>query len=66
LDDCKPRGGEKSKDVFRKIALETNVEIEISTSKNIDLTFLVRGKKVNVDQAKLKIIAFFQTQVNYL
>jgi hypothetical protein len=66
LDECKPRGGEKYKDVIRKIAIETNVEVEISISKNIDLTFLVRGKRVNVDQAKLKIIAFFQTQVNYL
>ncbi|XP_025416167.1 vigilin-like [Sipha flava] len=28
----------------------------------MESTFLVRGKRVNVDQAKLKIIAFFQTQ----
>jgi hypothetical protein len=66
LDECKQYEEEKSKDVYRKIATETNVEIEVSISKNMNLTFLVRGKKVNVDQAKDKIIASFQTQVNYL
>ncbi|XP_025421486.1 vigilin-like [Sipha flava] len=62
LDECKQYEEEKSKDVYRKIATETNVEIEVSISKNMNLTFLVRGKKVNVDQAKDKIIASFQTQ----
>jgi hypothetical protein len=66
LDECKQCGEVKSKDLYRKIATETNVEIEISSSKNMELTFLVRGRRVNVDQAKHKIIASFQTQVNYL
>lgn len=57
---------EKAKRIYRKIGIENGVEIEISKSKNMDLTFVVRGKRVNVDQAKRSIIACFQTQVNYL
>lgn len=56
---------EKFKQVYKKIAKETKVEIEISISKNMDLTFLISGNRVNVDQAKCRIIATFQNQVNY-
>lgn len=32
----------------------------------MNLTFLVRGKELDVVEAKRRIIASFQTQVNYM
>lgn len=46
-----------------QISKETGATIEISTSKDKSLTFLISGKKNNVIEAKRKVLTNFQTQV---
>lgn len=46
-----------------QISKETGATIEISTSKDKSLTFLISGKKKNVIEAKNKVLTNFQTQV---
>ncbi|KAK7600960.1 hypothetical protein V9T40_008401 [Parthenolecanium corni] len=47
-----------------QISKETGAAIEISTSKDKSLTFLISGKKNNVIEAKRKVLTNFQTQAN--
>ncbi|XP_025411910.1 vigilin-like [Sipha flava] len=54
---------EKCKKVYIKIGKEYNVGMEIFISKTMDLTLLISGNRVNVEQAKQKIIACDQTQI---
>lgn len=63
-DNSEKFGEGESKRICSQITRETGAEIEISTSKNMNLTFLVRGKVADVVEAKRRIIASFQTQVN--
>jgi hypothetical protein len=42
---------------------ETGAHIEISSSKDMSLTFLVTGKQNAVLEARRKILTHFQTQV---
>ncbi|KAL1137858.1 hypothetical protein AAG570_009554 [Ranatra chinensis] len=46
------------------IMKDTGAHIEISTSKDMSLTFLVTGKHDNVLEARRKILSTFQTQAN--
>lgn len=43
---------------------DTGARIEISSSKDQSLTFLVTGKQNEVLEARRKILTHFQTQVN--
>ncbi|VVC39754.1 K Homology domain,K Homology domain, type 1 [Cinara cedri] len=61
-DNSEKFGEGESKRICSQITRETGAEIEISTSKNMNLTFLVRGKVADVVEAKRRIIASFQTQ----
>ncbi|XP_050546345.1 vigilin [Daktulosphaira vitifoliae] len=61
-DNSEKFGEGESKRICSQITRETGAEIEISTSKNMNLTFLVRGKEADVVEAKRRIIASFQTQ----
>ncbi|XP_022182851.1 vigilin [Myzus persicae] len=61
-DNSEKFGEGESKRICSQITRETGAEIEISTSKNMNLTFLVRGKEDHVTEAKRRIIASFQTQ----
>jgi hypothetical protein len=45
------------------IMKETEAHIEISSSKDMSLTFLVTGKQNAVLEARRKILTHFQTQV---
>jgi hypothetical protein len=45
------------------IMKETGAHIEISSSKDMSLTFLVTGKQNAVLDARRKILTHFQTQV---
>lgn len=56
---------EASKRICSQITREIGVEIEIYSSKNMNLTFVVRGKDEKVAKAKRRIIASFLTQVNF-
>jgi len=58
------REGE-SKRICSQITRETGAEIEMSISKNMNLSFLVSGREDCVFEAKRKIIASFQTQVKF-
>lgn len=64
-DNSEKFGEGESKRICSQITRETGAEIEISTSKNMNLTFLVRGKEDHVTEAKRRIIASFQTQVKF-
>lgn len=47
-----------------QIMTETGVHIEISSSQDMSLTFLVTGKQDQVLDARRRILAAFQTQVS--
>lgn len=46
-----------------QISKETGAKIEISTSKDKSLTFLITGKSNSVQEARRKVLTNFQTQV---
>lgn len=48
----------------KTIMKETNTIIEIATSKDQSLTFLITGKQNQVLEAKRRILTTFQTQVS--
>lgn len=49
--------------ICSQIIRETGAEIEMFTSKNMNLTFIIKGKKANVIEAKRRFIEKFQIQV---
>lgn len=65
-DINKKSGKVETQRICSRITKETGVKIEISSSKNMELSFLVMGKVANVVEAKRRIVASFQTRVNYL
>lgn len=50
----------------KTIMKETNTIIEIASSKDQSLTFLITGKQNQVLEAKRRILTTFQTQVRFV
>lgn len=63
FDQSDKFGERESIQTCQTIMKETNTIIEIATSKDQSLTFLITGKQSQVLDAKRKILALFQTQV---
>lgn len=57
-------GENESKHLCANIMKETGAHLEISTGKDLSLTFLVSGKQHEVMEARRKILSNFQTQAS--
>ena len=64
LDHSDKFGERESSQTCAIIMKETGAKIEISSSKDQSLTFLVTGKQNEVLEARRKILVHFQTQVS--
>lgn len=62
-DHSEKFGESESLRTCAQISKETGARIEISTSKDKSLTFLITGKMQNVQEARRKVLINFQTQV---
>lgn len=63
LDHSEKFGEGESVQICGNIMKDTGAHIEISSSKDQSLTFLVTGKQNEVLEARRKILTHFQTQV---
>lgn len=66
LDHSEKFGEGESLQICAMIMKETGAHIEISSSRDQSLTFLVSGKQNEVLEARRKILTHFQTQVGRL
>lgn len=64
MDHSDKFGEGESKRTCQLIMKDTGAHIEISSSKNQSLTFLVTGKNLDVIEARRRILQTFQTQAN--
>lgn len=64
LDHSEKFGEGESVQICAQIMKDTGAHIEISSSKDQSLTFLVSGKQNDVLDARRKILGHFQTQVS--
>lgn len=65
LDHSEKFGEGESVQICAQIMKDTGAHIEISSSKDQSLTFLVSGKQNDVLDARRKILGHFQTQVGF-
>ncbi|XP_065210627.1 vigilin-like isoform X2 [Planococcus citri] len=63
-DHSEKFGESESLRTCTQISKETGARIEISTSKDKSLTFLITGKVQSVQEARRKVLINFQTQAN--
>ncbi|XP_065200720.1 vigilin-like isoform X2 [Planococcus citri] len=63
-DHSEKFGESESLRTCTQISKETGARIEISTSKDKSLTFLITGKVPSVQEARRKVLINFQTQAN--
>lgn len=66
LDHSEKFGEGESVQICAQIMKDTGAHIEISSSKDQSLTFLVSGKQNDVLDARRRILGHFQTQVGIL
>lgn len=60
--DSEKFGEGESKRICQQISKETGAQIEIASGKNQSLTFLIKGKAVELLDARRKILMHFSTQ----